>query len=172
MKRNSNSYGTGGRVRFASLAASALVLSLIIFCFTDVETAIAQETASLTGLTVNPVAGDPTSLTLSWDAVTGSDVFYYVYWNKQQGWDGENYYDGSDSTSDTNFVVYSLTADTTYVIRVEALDFDTNTRTIGTINGTTLDPIDSLNVTEVTGDHTRLNATWTEVNGATGYVVQ
>ena len=88
-------------------------------------------TAALTGLSVEPVAGDPTRLAVSWDAVEGA-ARYDVRWKT-----GSGDYGDSVQASTNGHTVTGLSAGTTYTVNVAALDADNTLLAEGEASGAT-----------------------------------
>ena len=90
-------------------------------------------TAALTGLSVEPVASDPTRLTVSWDAVDGA-TRYDVRWKT-----GSNDYGNSVETSTNSHTVTGLSPGTSYTVNVAALDGSNTLLAEGYADGATVD---------------------------------
>ena len=90
--------------------------------------------AALTGLTVSPVSGKSTELTVSWTAVAEADR-YLVRWRINSG-----FFTSGERTAETSYTIGELRAETAYTVRVTALDTDTDPETelaVGEAGGTT-----------------------------------
>ena len=87
--------------------------------------------AALTGLTVVPVAGEPTRLAVSWDAVDGA-ARYDVRWKTGAG----DYGDAVEARTNSHTVI-GLSAGTTYTVNVAAIDGGNTLLAEGTASGAT-----------------------------------
>ena len=70
-------------------------------------------------LSVEPVAGETTELSVSWEAVTGAEK-YRVKWKV-----GTDAFNDGEETTDTSYTISGLTAGTTYTVEVAAIDTGT-----------------------------------------------
>lgn len=121
--------------------------------------------AKVTG--VKQTSADTTSVTVSWGAVLGNNVYYEVSMSN----DGSNWNVVSDSyQSSTSYTKYSLTSGTTYYLRVRAKESDVEGAYSDTIQVTTLpDEITDLKQTAATTSS--ITVSWGKVAGATSYKV-
>ncbi len=88
-------------------------------------------TATLTGLTVASVSGQPTQLAVSWGAVQGA-ARYDVRWKTGAG----DYGDAQQATTNS-YTITGLSANTSYTVNVAALDGDNTLLAEATANGAT-----------------------------------
>ena len=98
---------------------------------TDSETPTGIGAATLTGLTVSPVSGEPTKLAVSWEAVQDA-ARYDVRWKT-----GAGDYGDPVQASTNSHTVTDLSAGTAYTVNVAALDADNSLLAEGTASGTT-----------------------------------
>ncbi|MCG8532732.1 MAG: fibronectin type III domain-containing protein, partial [Desulfovibrionales bacterium] len=146
-----NSDGTGKsrhRRHAGLLPSAAIAVLLLVFCASAAGTAAAQEAggvAALTGLTVDPVAGDTSSLVVSWDAVAGTNEYVLAYGESADDLPFFNYVENTN----TNTTIYGLEPDTTYYFTVTASDYSPDPLARGNSSGTTLDTMGEINVTKV-----------------------
>ena len=70
-------------------------------------------------LSIEPVAGETTELSVSWEAVTGAEK-YRVKWKV-----GTGAFNDGEETTDTSYTISGLTAGTTYTVEVAAIDTGT-----------------------------------------------
>ena len=121
----------------------------------------------LSDLTFSPVAGDTTRLAASWAAFEGADK-YRVQWKT-----GSDRYNTGQEAADTNYTISGLTAGTSYVVQVTALDTDADAELAsGEARGTTLPAMGEVTVAPVSGSEDSLEASWDAVTLAAGYVVE
>ncbi len=88
-------------------------------------------TATLTGLTVSPVSGEPAQLAVSWEAVQDA-ARYDVRWKT-----GAGDYGDAVQASTNSHTITGLAAGTAYTVNVAALDADNALLAEGTASGTT-----------------------------------
>ena len=88
-------------------------------------------TATLAGLTVASVSGEPTQLAVSWEAVQDA-ARYDVRWKT-----GAGDYGDAVQASINSHTITGLTAGTAYTVNVAALDADNSLLAEGTASGTT-----------------------------------
>ena len=99
----------------------------------DQDTPGGAGSGALTGLSVEPVAGDPTRLTVSWDAVEGA-ARYDVRWKTGSG----DYGDAVEASTNSHTVT-GLSPGTTYTVNVAALDGSNVLLAEGEASGVTAD---------------------------------
>ncbi len=131
--------------------------------------AIVSSSSTLTGLTITPVAGSTDMLDVAWTALSGADR-YVVQRRTASG----SFGDGGETTDVTHRLT-GLRPGTTYTVRVSAIDTETDPHALLTTaetSGSTLPALGAITVRPVTGDTTKLDVSWTDVAGNTGYVVQ
>ena len=97
----------------------------------DQDTPGGVGSGTLTGLSVEPVAGDPTRLTVSWDAVEGA-ARYDVRWKTGSG----DYGDAVEASTNSHTVT-GLSPGTTYTVNVAALDENNTLLAEGEASGVT-----------------------------------
>jgi len=116
------------------------------------------------------VDGDATKLAVSWGTYTGA-AKYKVQWRTLTG----TYGSGQERTT-TSYTISSLTAGTTYMVRVQALDSSNaviaQSEVRGTANGTPLlAGLQNLRASPIEGRSDALGAEWDEWPGADNYRV-
>ena len=83
------------------------------------DASVRCDTSGVLTLSVEPVAGETTELSVSWDAVTGAEK-YRVKWKV-----GTDAFNDGEETTDTSYTISGLTAGTTYTVEVAAIDTGT-----------------------------------------------
>ena len=118
---------------------------------------------------VSAEAASDTSIDVSWDTAARADG-YRVEWGTTSG-----IYTGSATTTETSHTITSLTANTTYYVRVTATRtaIDDGTPSDEASASTLLPPPAQVTGVNVTANgHDRIAVSWTAVSDATGYVVE
>ena len=126
---------------------------------------------SIPDLAAGPVAGDTTRLRVSWGSVPDAEEYRVEHRTANGSYSAVARADAT-ATSET---ITGLTADTTYTVRVTAIDTDDGGSAdlvSGETDGTTLDAMGAVTVAAVADKHDRLDVSWPAVNGATGYRVE
>ena len=90
-----------------------------------------EGSATLTGLTVSSVSGEPTRLAVSWNAVAGA-AKYSIRWKT-----GSGAYGDAVETTATSYAITGLSAGTTYTVNVAAADASNTLLAEGAASGTT-----------------------------------
>ena len=126
---------------------------------------------SVPNLAAGPAAGYATRLQVSWGSVPAAEEYRVEH---KTGGGSYGTVARADATA-TSETLTGLTADTTYTVRVTAVDTDGG----GSVDlvhsettGTTLDAMGDVTVSAVTDNHDKLDVSWPAVNGATGYRVE
>ena len=125
--------------------------------------------ANLAGLTVEPVAGKTTELAVSWTAHEGAERYLVQYKTATSA------YSSGTTVTTNSHTITGLTADAAYKVRVTAVDTDADPDADvaqAEADGTTPDEMGAISVSAVAGSSTELSASWTDINGETGYLVQ
>ena len=89
------------------------------YCTHSDDAGVRCDTSGVLSISIEPVAGETTELSMSWDAVTGAEK-YRVKWKT-----GADAFNSGEETTDTSYAISGLTAGTTYTVEVTAIDTDT-----------------------------------------------
>ena len=125
---------------------------------------------SIPDLAAGPVASDTTRLRVSWGSVPDAEQYRVEY---KIGDGSYSMVARGDATARSETLT-GLTADTTYTVRVTAIDTDDGSVDLvsGETTGKTLDSMGEVTVAVVADMHDRLDVSWPAVTGATGYRVE
>ena len=128
--------------------------------------------AALAGLSVAPVSGSGTQLSVTWTAAGGA-ASHVVQW-KPSGGEYSSTARASLGSAASSHTVTGLTAGTGYRVRVVAYDDASPARVVGLAEagGTTHSAPSGLTVTPVAGRSDALAVTWDALPGAVSYRVQ
>ena len=88
-------------------------------CFHGEDAGVRCDTSAVLSISIEPVAGETTELSVSWEAVTGAEK-YLVKWKT-----GDDAFNRGEETTDTSYPISGLTAGTTYTVEVTAIDTGT-----------------------------------------------
>lgn len=127
------------------------------------------EPAALSGLTVDPVAGETTKLAVSWDAVADADK-YLVRWKT-----GSADYNNGEEATEASHTITALSAGTAYTVAVSAIDTGADPHVelaTGEADGTTLAAMGTVTAAAAADSSDSLDVSWPAVSGATGYKVE
>ena len=116
----------------------------------------------LTGLSLAPVAGEPTKLAVSWNDVADA-ARYDVRWKTVSG----DYGDAVETTGNS-YTITGLTADTNYTVNVAAVGEDDVVLAQGEATG----PFWPVSVTAVEGRTDAVDVSWEAVEGAFHYFIR
>ena len=129
---------------------------------------------SIPDLAVSPVAGDTTKLRVTWGGVKDAEA-YQVEWKEGTDPSTEFFSPPSGVVAGTSGTITGLDVDTTYTVRITAIDTDGGVAAAlvsSEATGKTLDAMEDVTVSAVKGSYDSLYASWPVVNGATGYRVE
>ena len=90
-------------------------------CFHGEDASVRCDTSGVLSISISiePVAGETTELSVSWEAVTSAEK-YRVKWKT-----GAAAFNDGEETTDTSYTISGLTAGTTYTVEVNAIDTGT-----------------------------------------------
>ena len=141
----------------------------------SVTVTVTDDDDSPLGPTVAPVAGSGTALDVSWAAVSGASG-YRVQWKLATASSYRTTGDRHTTAANaTGYRITGLTAGTSYIVKVTALDDSTDPATelaSAQVSGATHSPLLGLAFDPTASSDTSLTVSWTAVPGAASYRVR